>query len=85
MRVAKAWVTKYALTTGIVAIEGEVYENRPRQLLRIKKSGGPPEFYHKPYWHEHRADALRHAEELRRKKIAALEKQIDRLLKLRFK
>jgi len=79
------WITKYALTQGIYKIDGERSESQPNMFVRIKPSGGPPEYYHKPYWHERKADALRHADSFRLKKIASLKRVIAKLEGLKFR
>jgi hypothetical protein len=80
----KYWITKYALTQGIYEIEGEIKEHTPRMCVRIKRSGGLPEYYHKPSWHETKASAVAYAKKLRSNKTAALEKQIQKLNSMEF-
>lgn len=73
----KVWITKYALTKGIREFEGE---------LRGSAVVGPHfvEWFYPPDWHKSREDAIAWAEKMRQKKIASLEKQIDRLKSLKF-
>lgn len=79
------YITKYALTQGVYAIDGEADRHRPKLFVRTKVSGGPPEYYQKPYWHEHKADAMRHANDLRLRRIATLKKQMTKLEGLNFR
>jgi hypothetical protein len=41
-------------------------------------------YYHKPYWHETKEEAIKHAEILKERKIKSLEKQIKKLKELKF-
>lgn len=75
----KVWITKYALTAGILAAEGElsernagtfIYKSKPRELLN---------FVHGNDWHTTESAAFNRAEEMRQKKIASLKKQIKKL------
>lgn len=73
------WVTKYALTAGIerkplrIADSGYAYS-----LERFHVQYGPTE------WHQLREQAVAKAEDMRRKKIASLRKQIAKLEGLSF-
>lgn len=71
-----AWVTKYALTTGIEKVEGEADDNH----LRYDKYGSA--FGND--WHRTRDAAVKRAEEMRLKKIASVKKQLEKLEKMRF-
>lgn len=76
----KAWVTKYALTKGILEKEvlvcgkGHVKEDRD----------GFPIYYHGLEWQSTRESAIKRAEEMRKKKIASLKKKIENLEKMKF-
>jgi len=79
----KAYITKYALTTGIEETGGEL---SPEYKL-FKRTG--PEwswapYYHKPDWHETREDAVKRANEMRDKAIKSAEKKLAKLRKMRF-
>ncbi len=75
----KIWVTKWALTRGILdydsaevsASDGKVSINMGSYLLH----------FHKPFWHTTREAAVEHANQLCVRKIAALKKQIKKLSK----
>ena len=77
----KVWITKYALTKGIVETETEtqnpvwtVFKNNT--MLYTKNIGKD--------FHTSKEEAKLKAEEMRQKKIASLKKQIDKLERMRF-
>ena len=82
----KVWITKYALTDGI--IEGEVIGCKNDDLVfydgQIKDGG---EHLRKRFgeWCISKEEAIQKAEEMRQKKIASLKKQIEKLEEIRFK
>lgn len=76
-----AWITKYALTTGIqkctvraLEHEGMVEEVGARYTT----------YYHGKDWHRTREGAVARAKDMRAKKIASLRKKIVELEKLTF-
>lgn len=84
----KVWITKYALTRGIIGVESKeayiggycvVKENQ------INKNGRDV-CVHLVYgdWDENKESAINKAEEMRKKKIAGLKKQIKKLERMRF-
>lgn len=82
----KAWITKYALSSGIIAIEAEdCFGINPNM---IKKINDRDEYFttcfHSPDWHRTRESAVARANDMREKKIIALQKQIIKLGKMRF-
>ena len=81
----KVYITKYALTQGIFEVEGEVCGGIFGRMFDAEKNGY---FHNHPYgideWHRTRASAVRTAEQMRQKKIASLEKQIEKLKKMKF-
>lgn len=79
----KVWITKYALTTGIYAAEAEVCETvEDGTMIRVLSSYGG--YFHKPNWWDNEADAIRRAEVMRKRKIAGLQKQLEKLKALKF-
>lgn len=76
----KVYITKYSLTEGIIEKEAEQFTETGVKTVNEQW----PQYFHKPYWHETMQDALKHADELRIKKIASLKKQIAKLEKLTF-
>lgn len=76
----KAWITKYALTKGI--LEKEVEDCGDGM---VRESGNHfPTYYHRTDWHKDKESAIAKAEEMRKKKIASLKKQIEKLEKMKF-
>ena len=76
----KVFITKFALTKGIIEANGEISENFP-DMLGVT---GQYSHFNKSEWFIDRADAVANAEQRRLKKIASLEKQITKLKKLKF-
>lgn len=80
----KIWITKYALSEGIIEKEGEECPGFPR-MIQIRIPGkASSEFFHKPDWHTSKEEAISRAEEMRQKKIASLQKQIKKLERMTF-
>lgn len=85
----KVWITKYALTKGILLKEAEDF------CLSIDPTGnmihmwedGCSHYYHGKgdEWHDNRQSAIAKAEEMRKKKITNLHKQIEKLQNMSFK
>ena len=75
-----AWVTKYALTLGIKKVDGII----PHAISSGMLCYGDRETAHGNDWHRTEDEAIAKAEQMRVKKIAALEKQIAKLKKLSF-
>ena len=80
----RCFVTKYALTRGILQVEVEL-------CLDVDPDGGMvadhSEYhtcYHKPDWHRTRVSAVARAEQMRLAKLASLRKQITKLEAMSF-
>ncbi len=79
----KVFVTKYALTDGILEKEVEININiSDRMVTEVK--GNYRNSFHKPFWHLTKDEAIIHAEQLRTRKIISLKKKIIQLEKLTF-
>lgn len=78
----KVWITKYALTSGILEKEAEVCTDN---MISVKDTGYYTVYFHGNEWHKSRESAIAKAEEMRKKKIASLKKQIEKLEKMEFK
>lgn len=84
----KVWITKYALTKGI--IETEVYENclgtdPTGNMISIREKGYVSYFHGKGNeWHTTKESAITKANEMRQKKISSLKKQIEKLEKMKL-
>lgn len=76
----KVYITKYALTKGILEEEGEHSSNFPSMVAVRKYS-----YYHKPDWHLTKEEAIHRAKEMKAKKLNSLKKQLNRIENLTFK
>ena len=74
----KVYITKYALTRGILETDGATVEGIPSMA---ETNFG---YFHGDDWHETKEEAIKRAEEMRTKKIASLRKQIEKLEALKF-
>ncbi len=77
----KIWVTKYALTTGIFSADAEVNSG----VAIVPMFRVPTQYFHGNDWHETPEAALARAEEMRKKRIIALNRNIAKLQNLEFK
>ena len=84
----KAYITKYALTSGIQEMEGEVNSDISDRMFSTNKGTG---YYGESFfgegkdWHRTKEGAISRAEQMRIAKIASLEKSIVKMNKLVFK
>lgn len=77
----KAWITKYALTSGII----EVNDAEESGDMICYKHGSPyVQYAHGEDWWTNFEVAKNRAEQMRQAKIASLKKQIAKLEKLEF-
>ena len=78
------WVTRYALTQGIIKTEAELCSDSTMISYKI---GGYTQYAHNEGkdWHRSKESAIEGAEEMRTKKISSLKKKITKLEKLIFK
>ena len=79
----KAWITKYALTSGIWMVDGKVCHDISDTMLEYRKSECT-QYAHGKDWHRTPAAAIARAEEMRKKKISSLRKSIAKLESLEF-
>ena len=79
----KVWITKYALTSGIIETEAEECGD---DMVRVHNSTFCDSYYHKEgrEWHRTKESAIAKAEEMRKKKIDSLQKQIKKLENMKF-
>lgn len=78
-----AYITKYALTSGIEAIEVEDCFDISQDMVAATKNKYRA-CYHGKDWHRTKEEASARAEEMRIAKIASHRKSIAKLEKLRF-
>lgn len=80
-----AWVTKYALTSGIQKVSGTVrHETSSAMLSYPGECRDWPVSVHGNDWHRTPEAALARAEEMRKAKIASLKKSIAKLEAMTF-
>jgi hypothetical protein len=80
----KVWITKYALSSGIIVAENAKLCANSTAVSYTTGDSSYPQYAHSKDWHRSRVDAILRAEEMRRKKITSLTKQIEKLRRLDF-
>lgn len=78
-----AWITKYALTKGILERVVETNPSISATMVSVVNAEWS-EHYHGKDWYRNRADAVNRAEQMRLAKIASLHDQIERLRAVSF-
>lgn len=77
----KVYITKYALTKGIIETEdAEICYNISENMIRSKKYG----CFHGNDWHTTKEGAVLRAEVMKKNKIQSLESQVEKLKGLKF-
>jgi dihydroneopterin aldolase len=82
-KLTDAWVTKYALTGGIMKVRGEV-DDKATMLSWMGANSRYTSYAHGQDFHLDEASAKDRAEEMRKRKIELLKKQIKKLEALKF-
>ncbi len=77
------WITKYALTNGIIKAEAEAY-GLSRDIVRVTSGKYAGTILSKNGWCGSHEEAVAKAEDMRRKKILSLQKQADKLTRMQF-
>ena len=75
-----AWITRYALTSGIMVAEGEVCNDISAEMF----SYGSMSPAHGNDWHRTPEAALTRAQEMRLAKIESVKKQLAKLERMTF-
>lgn len=78
------YVTKYALSVGVLVVSGEVSTISPEMLCYRVKGGRYDQYAHGKDWHATLEAALADAERRRVRKIESLKKSIQKLERLDF-
>jgi len=81
----RAYVTKYALTKGVLEIDGEVCCDIDDEMFVWTSESGYSMSAHGKDWHRTLDEAIKRAEEMRANKIASLKKSIVKLEEMNFK
>lgn len=79
-----AWITKYALTTGIDMVQAEWCNDISEKMISYGEQFGLGMKAHGNDWHRTPEAAIARAEEMRAAKIAARRKQLDKLERMVF-
>lgn len=80
----KVYITKYALTEGIIEAEGEPYGLELEWVSASWDDGYKCGDFEQGEWYDTKERAIQKAEEMRQNKIASLKKQIEKLERMRF-
>lgn len=81
---AKVFVVRYALSSGISEMETEILKSNFEGGRDYVKDGSWTFFYIGKDAFLSKEDAIKKAEEMRKKKITSLRKQIEKLEKMKF-
>jgi hypothetical protein len=73
----KIWITKYAFTRGLVTEEAE--ETEYSGMVLVRRSDNSRDYFHKPYWHHTKKEALAHVKVLGTRKIEAHKRAIKKI------
>lgn len=82
-----AWVTKFALTKGVIKVHAELCSDISETMIEFSFQDGKysiAEFAHGKDWHRTPEAALNRAKEMRLNKIKSLKEQIAKLEKMTF-
>lgn len=79
----KVWITKYALTKGIIEVDAMLTSSDSISIKELNSDLNSNWFY-KGDWYSDKESAIKKAEEMRQKKIESLKKQIKKLEEMRF-
>jgi hypothetical protein len=81
----RVWITKYALTQGILEKEADICKTVSGDMIEIQGTRFA-EYYHGKGrdWHLTKEDAIKKAEKMKQNKIKNIEKQLDNLRNLKF-
>lgn len=77
------YITRYALTKGIIKVDGEKSKDFPTMI--VCNYEGYTTHFHGEDWHAAKEDAISKAEQMRKKKIASLEKQLEKFRTMEIK
>jgi hypothetical protein len=83
----KAWITKYALSKGIIEVDGRIDPSNVNSFIVPPSAGSlfpMTSYFYGIDWHTSQYDAVIRADDMRKAKIKALTKQLEKLKALRF-
>ncbi len=79
-----AWVTKYALTTGVFKITAELASTSHDMVQQIEPETRYATYYHGNDWHRTHDEAIVRAEQMRTAKLKSIDKQRARIVAMKF-
>lgn len=79
-----AYITKYALTQGILKMKVETTDVSEDMVVH-RKPGEMGQYFHGNDWHETQEAAENRFKEMKKKKIQSLKKQIKKIESMAFK
>ena len=79
-----AWITKYALTKGIIKIRAEKSSDSMIEEIGPDGNGVYNSYYHGNDWHITEHDAIEQAKKMQVRKIASLERSLNKIKALKF-
>lgn len=77
-----AWITKYALTQGILKVRAELIVGESMIKVKATDPSYFDAYYHGKDWHRSWEEAVSRAEQMRIDKITSLKKQLAKLEKM---
>lgn len=79
-----AWVTKYALTSGIYKIRGRICNDVSEDMIKQLEPVSVSTYFHGKDWHRSKEEAVKHANEMVKKKVDSLKKQLKKYEEMKF-
>jgi len=81
----KVYITKYALTKGVIVFEGEMYDSELKNAFRGKRTPKHyDEYFNGKDVHFTKESALKQCEEMKIKKLQSLDKQVKKISAIEF-
>lgn len=77
----KVWITRFALTKGIIETDAEVCIAGGGSMIKTVNLG----YFHKSDWYKEKSQAICRAQLMREAKIKSLKKTIEKLYSMEFK
>jgi len=79
------WLTKYALTTGILKVKADFDAEQPSTVAYKFSQNSFTAYAHGNEWHRTEQEAFDRAEEMRIAKLKSLDKQAKKIAAMKFK
>lgn len=80
----KVYITRWALTKGIMEEEAEISPVAPTMVTVNGAHSGYSYYAHKPYWHLTRAEAVAHANQMLKVKLESLKRSLRKFEAMEF-